>query len=279
MSIIYLVGNGYVSNYISQIKIENKKYAGVCRSEKKNCDANIQLDISVDNKKLKELIREKSIIVYLVPPQQNGCLDLVLKNFLLNVDKKYIQKIIYTSTSGVYGDKKDKVVNESESIEPITDRAKRRANAESQIESSGLKYTILRVPGIYGKDRLPMKRIKERLPLIKRNICKHTNLIHVKDLARLIVACFNNSASDMSTINVSDGTAIKTTDYYLHIYDLIGQPYPEFIDYEDASQLYDKKRQSFINESRILDTRLMREIFPNIIKFKDVREGIKDCLN
>ena len=279
MSIIYLVGNGYVSNYISQIKIENKKYAGVCRSEKKNCDANIQLDISVDNKKLKELIREKSIIVYLVPPQQNGCLDLVLKNFLLNVNKKYIQKIIYTSTSGVYGDKKDKVVNESESIEPITDRAKRRANAESQIESSGLKYTILRVPGIYGKDRLPMKRIKERLPLIKRNICKHTNLIHVKDLARLIVACFNNSASDMSTINVSDGTAIKTTDYYLHIYDLIGQPYPEFIDYEDASQLYDKKRQSFINESRILDTRLMREIFPNIIKFKDVREGIKDCLN
>ena len=276
---VYLVGNGYVSNYISQIKIENKKYAGVCRSEKKNCDANIQLDISVDNKKLKELIREKSIIVYLVPPQQNGCLDLVLKNFLLNVNKKYIQKIIYTSTSGVYGDKKDKVVNESESIEPITDRAKRRANAESQIESSGLKYTILRVPGIYGKDRLPMKRIKERLPLIKRNICKHTNLIHVKDLARLIVACFNNSASDMSTINVSDGTAIKTTDYYLHIYDLIGQPYPEFIDYEDASQLYDKKRQSFINESRILDTRLMREIFPNIIKFKDVREGIKDCLN
>ena len=276
---VYLVGNGYVCNYISQIKIENKKYAGVCRSEKKNCDVNIKLDISVDNKKLKELIREKSIIVYLVPPQQNGCLDLVLKNFLLNVNKKYIQKIIYTSTSGVYGDKKDKVVNESESIEPITDRAKRRANAESQIESSGLKYTILRVPGIYGKDRLPMKRIKERLPLIKKDICKHTNLIHVKDLARLIVACFNNSASDMSTINVSDGTAIKTTDYYLHIYDLIGQPYPEFIDYEDASQLYDKKRQSFINESRILDTRLMREIFPNIIKFKDVREGIKDCLN
>ena len=276
---VYLVGNGYVSNYISQIKVENTKYAGVCRSEKKNCDANIKLDISVDNKKLKELIREKSIIVYLVPPQQNGCLDLVLKNFLLNVNKKYIQKIIYTSTSGVYGDKKDKVVNESESIEPITDRAKRRANAESQIESSGLKYTILRVPGIYGKDRLPMKRIKERLPLIKKDICKHTNLIHVKDLARLIVACFNNSASDMSTINVSDGTAIKTTDYYLHIYDLIGQPYPEFIDYEDASQLYDKKRQSFINESRILDTRLMREIFPNIIKFKDVREGIKDCLN
>ena len=275
---IYLVGNGYVSDYISQIKIENKKYVGVCRSEKRNCDINIKLDIAADNKELRGLIKEKSIIVYLAPPQEEGCLDLVLSNFLLNVNKKYIQKIIYTSTSGVYGDKKDKVVNESESIEPITDRAKRRVHAESQIEASGLNYTILRVPGIYGKGRLPMKRIKERLPLIKRDICKHTNLIHVKDLARLIVACINSKASDMSTINVSDGTAIKTTDYYLHIYDLIGQPYPEFIDYEDASKLYDKKRQSFINESRILDTQLMREIFPNIVKFKDIREGIKDCL-
>ena len=276
---IYLVGNGYVSDYISKIKIENKKYVGVCRSDKKNCDINIKLDISIDNKILRELITEKSIVIYLAPPQQNGCLDLVLKNFLLNVNKENIQKIIYTSTSGVYGDKKDKVVNESESVEPITDRAKRRVNAESQIESSGLNYTILRVPGIYGKGRLPMKRIKERLPLIKRDLCKHTNLIHVKDLARLIVACINNKASDMSTINVSDGTAIKTTDYYLHIYDMIGQPYPEFVDYENASKLYDKKRQSFMNESRILDTRLMREIFADIIKFKDVREGIKDCLN
>ena len=38
MSMIYLIGNGYVSDYISQIKIENEKYVGVCRSEKENCD-------------------------------------------------------------------------------------------------------------------------------------------------------------------------------------------------------------------------------------------------
>ena len=75
---------------------------------------------------MKELITEKSTVVYLAPPQQNGRIDLVLKNFLLNVNKKYIQKIIYTSTSVVYGYKKDKVVYEIESIEPITDRAKRR---------------------------------------------------------------------------------------------------------------------------------------------------------
>ena len=36
MSMIYLLGNGYVSDYISQIKIEDKIYVGVCRSEKKS---------------------------------------------------------------------------------------------------------------------------------------------------------------------------------------------------------------------------------------------------
>ena len=80
-------------------------------------------------------------------------------------------------------------------------------------------------------------------------------------------------------MNVSDGTPIKTTEYYLHIYDVLKLSYPKFIDYEEANELYDDKRKSFINESRILDVSLMNRIFPGIIEFKDVKEGIKDSLN
>ena len=50
------------------------------------------------------------------------------------------------------------------------------------------------------------------------------------------------------------------------------------ISYALRQSSIDSKRQSFINESRILDTRLMLDLFPNIVEFKDVREGIKDCL-
>ena len=56
------------------------------------------------------------------------------------------------------------------------------------------------------------------------------------------------------------------------------KPYPEFIDYEAAEKLYDEKRKSFIKESRKLDTSLMNKIFPDIIEYKDVREGIKQSL-
>ena len=55
MSMIYLLGNGYVSDYISQIKNKNKEYVGVCRSDKKNCNINIRLDIAKDDKKLNNM--------------------------------------------------------------------------------------------------------------------------------------------------------------------------------------------------------------------------------
>ena len=77
---------------------------------------------------------------------------------------------------------------------------------------------------------------------------------------------------------MSDGTAIKSTQYYLYIYDALNETHPEFIDYETAEKLYDDKRKSFIKESRKLDTSLMNKIFPDIIEYKDVREGIKRSL-
>ena len=278
MNKVYLIGNGYVCDFITEYEREGIEFIGVCRSDKHNCHKNIRLDISKDNSKLRDLIQEKSIVVYLAPPQLHGNRDLILNNFLNSIHRDKILKIIYISTSGVYGDRKDGVVNEEVSVNPITDRAKRRVDAEKQIRASGINYTILRVPGIYGKGRLPLKRIFQKLPLIRSDICKHTNLIHVKDLANIIIKCLESTVTSCKTINVSDGTPIKTTNYYLHIYDALGLSYPEFISYEVAYEIYDEKRISFINESRILNTSLMDELFPNIIKFKSVVDGIKDSL-
>ena len=88
-----------------------------------------------------------------------------------------------------------------------------------------------------------------------------------------------NNSTDNITMNVSDGTPIKTTEYYLHIYDELNIRYPEFIDYDQADKVYDEKRKSFINESRILDVSLMHKIFPDIIKFKNIKDGIRDSLS
>jgi nucleoside-diphosphate-sugar epimerase len=228
---------------------------------------------------LKEVFQEEGNVVYLAAPPHTGVEDLTLNHFLSHIDKTKINKIIYISTSGVYGDKKDQLVNEKSELNPLTDRAKRRVDAEGQIIKSNIKYTILRVPGIYGKRRLPLKRIADNLPLIKKDICKHTNLINAKDLSKIIIQCLANKLTENIVMNVSDGTPIKTTEYYLHIYDALKLEYPNFIDYEEANKIYDDKRKSFINESRILDVSLMNKVFPNIIDFKDIKDGIKDSLD
>ena len=278
MNKVFIIGNGYIGDLIAKKFKDMYHFVGICRSNKNNCETNVSLDISKDESLLQKIIDTKSIVIYLAAPQNNGLTDNTLNTFLKNINKANIEKIIYVSTSGVYGDKEDKVVDEKASLNPITDRAKRRVDAEKQIQSSSLRYTILRVPGIYGSNRLPIQRIKERLPLIRRDICKHTNLIHGKDLSDVIVNCISNKKTDDIIMNVSDGTPIKTTDYYLKIYDALKIEYPVFIDYERANEIYDEKRKSFINESRILDVSLMKKIMPGIIKYADVREGIEDSL-
>ena len=275
---VYIVGNGYIGDFISNRYKDKYEFTGICRSTKSNCSMNISLDISKADEMLSKLIEPNGIVIYLAAPQKEGSTDTTLYNFLKYVKKSNVKKIIYVSTSGVYGDKKDRTVNEECKLEPITDRAMRRVDAENQIRSSLIKFTILRVPGIYGVNRLPIQRIKERMPLIKRDICKHTNLIHAKDLSDIIENCISNEKTNNIIMNVSDGTPIKTTDYYLKIYDALKIDYPEFIDYELANKIYDEKRKSFINESRILDVTRMNKLLPDIIKFKDVVRGIEDCL-
>ena len=85
---VYLIGNGYVCNYITTLGSTKYKYIGVCRSQKNNCHENIQADILKDTNKLHELINEDSYVVYLAPPQQNGDSDLIIKNFLKHVQKR-----------------------------------------------------------------------------------------------------------------------------------------------------------------------------------------------
>ena len=61
MNKIYLIGNGYVSDYIVKHRIKNTKFIGVCRSDKNNCDENISIDVSKDNAKISELIASKHL--------------------------------------------------------------------------------------------------------------------------------------------------------------------------------------------------------------------------
>ena len=199
-----------------------------------------------------------------------------------NIKNSNLERIVYISTSGVYGDCGGLSVTEDAELKPLTDRAKKRVIAEKMVMKHSAvcntNYVILRVPGIYGLGRLPLSKVREREPLIIKDECKITNLINVEDLARVVWRVIKDNIKN-EIINVSDGTPITSTEYYLKIYDELEIEYPPFIKMKEAGKYYSEERMSFMSESRILDVTKMNRLFGDCIKYSNISDGIKRSLS
>ena len=282
---LILAGSGYLGeSIIAEYNIIKNTFniIELCRSIKKNRPEVSTKQIDFDKITNDMSYVESSVIVYMAPPDTVNLKDTRLNKFLDNISNYKIKKLIYISTSGVYGNCNGNIVNEENQLKPLTDRAKRRVNAETQIQKFCMRKKIggiiFRVPGIYGRNRLPIKRIKERAPLIKTEESRITNLIHISDLTRLVIKALKLTNKKTEIINVSDGQAVKTTQYYEIIYNLLNIKLPEYISYKQAMSLYDEKRASFLKESRILDVTKMKQLFPDCIKYENLEDGIKESL-
>ena len=283
---IILVGSGYLGNYIIENIIENKlpyKIIEVARTKKNRPDRieSIKMDLDSGNLGLEGF--ENGRIIYMAPPNTASLKDNRVENFLKNLGTVKIKQFIYISTSGVYGNCNGKEVDETYEVNPGTDRAKRRVSAESQLinycKQKKISLIILRVPGIYGKGRLPIDRIKSGEPIIKKEESRVTNLIHVEDLARLVIAGLKIDNIDLhEIINVSDGNPVLSTDYYETLSKLLGIKINNYITYREAKNIYTEKRLSFLNESRVLNIDKMNLMLPGCIKHQSLEGGIKASL-
>ena len=280
---LVLVGSGFLGeSIIAQLENYEMIYEAfeVSRTFKKRDGAIKHLQVDIDRSVIDLPVVKKYKVIYMAPPSTTSLEDDRMSNFLHHNSKHNITQIVYISTSGVYGDHDGNSVDELVVPNPITDRAIRRLSAEKQLDKfcnkKSISSIILRVPGIYGKGRLPLERIRNREKLISLEESRVTNLIHVNDLARVTLKALEIESNEI--INVSDGNPIKTTQYYLHIYDALKQPWPGFITFEEALKKYSSKRLSFLNESRLLNVDKMNMLMPGCIKFKDIKEGIRDSL-
>ena len=224
-------------------------------------------------------VKENSTIIYLAPPNSDsGTKDHRIRNFSERLSTIKLKKFVYISTSGVYGNCDGSTVNELSPLKPLTERAKRRVDAETYIRkfsAGNFPLVILRVPGIYGPTRLPNKE-KLKTPMIRPDESKITNLIHVDDLAHLcLLSCNDNIGNEI--INVSDGCPLTTTEFYAeYCRQSKITPLP-YITLAQANEIYSEKRLSFINESRQLDVTKMTALFGGY-KCLNIKDGIKKSL-
>ncbi|SAL36489.1 NAD-dependent epimerase/dehydratase [Caballeronia sordidicola] len=193
-------------------------------------------------------------------------------------------RVVYASTSGVYGDCGGARIDETRRVRPDNGRAKRRVSAEMQLRRAtrrgAMSASIVRIPGIYAANRLPLARLQKGTPALAAADDVFTNHIHADDLAAIMVLAIRR-ARPQRVIHASDDSELRMGDYFDRIADAYGLPRAPRVSREDAEAQLEPMMLSFMRESRRLkNTRLRDELrytlrYPSIDDFlSGVMSGI-----
>src|SRR5262245_13797319 len=204
-------------------------------------------------------------LLHCAPPPDQGTADTRTANLLAALEKARIlpARIVYVSTSGVYGDCAGARVDESRPPAPQTDRARRRLHAETQLgEWAGMRsipLVILRVPGIYAAERLPLERLRARTPVLRTEDDVYTSHIHADDLAAIVCRALEEDASS-GAYNTADDTEMKMGDWFDLVADTHALPRPPRVSRRAAGQQIPGTLLSFMQESRRLDNTRLKNV-------------------
>lgn len=209
------------------------------------------------------------------PPQETGRKDLRMRKLLSALAKgcRIPQRLVYISTSGVYGNADGALLDEGARPRPHNDRAFRRLDAETQLRSfaaaHGSQLTVLRAPGIYADNRLPLSRFASQTPLIRPEEDSWSNHIHADDLAAACVAALRQCRGGPRVYNASDDQPLPISEWYRRLAATLGLVLPPLLPREEVRAQVSAGLWSYMMESRQLDNRrLRRELLP-VLRWPD----------
>ena len=220
-------------------------------------------------------------VLHLAPPPGQGAIDSRTRALLSALARGgRVRRLVYASTSGVYGDCGGERFDETRPVNPGTERARRRVDAEARVRWFGrcfdVTVSVLRIPGIYASDRPgghPRERLLRGAPVLQREHDVHSNHIHADDLARACVAALTRGRPQR-VVHVSDDSRMLMGDYFDLAADLCGLPRPPRVTPEQALQLLSPMQLSFMAESRqLLNQRLKTELRLHL-RYPTVAQGL-----
>jgi|TARA_Y100001972_G_scaffold53470_1_gene65771 nucleoside-diphosphate-sugar epimerase len=237
----------------------------------------IDLNLKSD---LLRLISMGHRIIWMAPPDSSVHTDTTLKKLVLwaatraKAHGKPAPRISYVSTTGVYGNAQGQWINEYTPLNAQSDRAKRRVHAETQLRlglKHGVHVHLLRAPGIYGDNRLPIDRIKNRTPALLPDEDAWSNHIHELDLGRLS-RWVNYKGGAFEVLNACDAKPSKMGDYFDLVADAYQLPRPPRFSREEVKQMVSPMMWSFMSESRRIESLNQKKLgfrlrYPSVADF------------
>lgn len=215
-------------------------------------------------------------ILICAPPPDSGRDDPRIRRLLavLGRGRHGLRRIVYVSTTGVYGDCGGAVVREHRRPAPQSARGQRRLAAETRLRAhaigSGGALSILRAPGIYAAERLSLVRLERGDPVLRLEDDVFTNHVHADDLAH--AACLALlRGPHLRVFNACDDSDLRMGDYYDAMADLAGLPRPPRLSRDECADRLSALTMSFMSESRRLrNDRIKRELrwrprYPDVV--------------
>jgi nucleoside-diphosphate-sugar epimerase len=219
-------------------------------------------------------------LLHCAPPPPQGERDLRTANLLAALDEQRVapRRVVYISTSGVYGDCGGKRVAESRPLNPQTARAVRRADAEQQLSgwcaARGAALVVLRAPGIYAAERLPIARLRARLAVLRREDDVYTSHIHADDLAIAVARALEDDAPG-GVYNAADDSELLMADWLELVAEHAGLPRPPRAPRAQIAELVPPELLSYMQESRRLDNARLKQVLGVRLRYPTVHEGLR----
>ncbi len=219
------------------------------------------------------------LVLHLAPPDETRDGDARTRNLItaLSGARMLPRRLVYISTSGVYGDCGGARVDESRAVNPGTPRAARRVDAERAVTewgaAAGVETTCLRVPGIYASDRLPVERVKRGTPVLRAVEDVYTNHVHADDLAAICVRALEPDAPP-GIYNAADDSELKMGEWFDLVADRFGLARPPRVSRAEAARVISPMLLSFMSESRRLVNHRMKDALGIRLRYPTVFEGV-----
>ncbi len=232
-----------------------------------------------DRASLKRLAGIAQRVLHSAPPPPEGRRDSRTRHLLAALESRGIlpRRLLYISTTGVYGDCGGAHIDETRRPDPGSSRGKRRLDAEQMLRAwgarTGVQVSILRAPGIYAAERLPTARIARGEPVLRPEDDVHTNHIHAEDLAR--IACLGlYRGRPNRTYNACDDTELAMGEWFDRVADAFDLPHPPRLSRAEAAQRLSPMTLSFMGESRRIGNRRLKQELRIRLLYPTVDHGL-----
>lgn len=181
-----------------------------------------------------------------------------------------IERIIYLSTTGVFGVEDGSWVDENTSAEPRHPRARARLDSERLYRESGREVVALRIPAIYGPGRGIGLSLRDGSYRLVDDGTRWSNRIHVEDLVEIISRLVMGSAATLPPVLcVGDDHPARSIDVVEHYCSRFKLQRPERISLQQAIE----RGMYTLTSNQRISNQLIKQLLGLRLRYPSYREG------